>query len=236
MASRKGARTTSVRRVIDRAAVREMARGEVDSRMWSSYGVVGQLLEDGSINTDGQHVFTAPEGVTVDVVLLPHGVQTPCRYHGISAGENATIMAPIRGGDEVLVSVPQGDLRTGPVIVAILNNASQKMPLGTDRKPFWQNDRVLIFAEDVPIDLRTRGGARVNMNGTDVVVNEGTRGVARIQDTTKLRMSQIDIQALAVALLTTGGFTPASAPGPSSSAVVFTGGEITSASGTVKSG
>jgi hypothetical protein len=69
-----------------------------------------------------------------------------------------------------------------------------------------------------------------------VVLNEGTKGVARLDDTARLTMSPADIQTLAVALLTTGGFTPAAAPAPAATPVTFTDGVITGASATVKAG
>jgi hypothetical protein len=37
------------------------------------------------------------------------------------------------------------------------------MPLEEDRKPVFRNDRLHIFAKTVPIEIRTQGGAKINL-------------------------------------------------------------------------
>ena len=75
----------------------------------------------------------------------------------------------------------------------------------------------------------------VDANGK-LVIDSGTKGAARVDDPIQITLSGTDIQALAVALLTTTGFTPASAPIPATSPVTLTGGKITSGSVKVKVG
>lgn len=75
----------------------------------------------------------------------------------------------------------------------------------------------------------------LSVDANSVTINGGDKGAARKGDTVKLSLSALDIQTLAVSLLATGGFTPASAPVPGTP-VTFTGGEITSGSDTVKVG
>lgn len=58
--------------------------------------------------------------------------------------------------------------------------------------------------------------------------NGGSAQAARKGDTTKLVMAGSDIQALAVALLATGAFTPSGSPPVPGTPTTFTGGEITS--------
>ena len=69
-----------------------------------------------------------------------------------------------------------------------------------------------------------------------LVLDKGTKGAARVDDPIQITLSGVDIQALAVALLTTTGFTPASAPIPATIPVTLTGGKITSGSLKVKVG
>ncbi len=84
------------------------------------------------------------------------------------------------------------------------------------------------------ISLTDFKGNTFKNNDTAWEIN-GTTEVARKADTTKLAMTALDIQALAVSLLATGGFVPASAPVPGTP-ITFTGGEITSGSDKVKVG
>lgn len=166
MGKRRGNRSTSstVRKEFDRALLRKAVEGEgIDLREWSSYGVVGTLDEEGNLLTSDDNIYMAPAGVTVDVVLLPSGIPIPCRYAGIAGGEDTLIFAPIEPGAEVRVSLPSGDLREPPVIESVLHNQSQKMPLGDDKKPRWQNDRVLVFHGTKPIELRQGSGSVVRM-------------------------------------------------------------------------
>lgn len=66
-------------------------------------------------------------------------------------------------------------------------------------------------------------------------LNGNSKGVARLDDTTSLQMSGIDIQGLAAALLTTGAFLPSgNPPVPAANPLQFTNGKITSASDMVK--
>lgn len=77
----------------------------------------------------------------------------------------------------------------------------------------------------------------IEINGVEINLNSGNVGVARLNDTTQLSLNGIDIQALAAALLTTLAFTPTGSPPiPATIPVIFTGGQITSASPTVKAG
>lgn len=229
---------THVRREIDvRRVAASLAGPGIDTRSWVEYGTVASVGgDDGVPNfTDGNAVVVDRNGVEVDVVLGTDEHPTTCRW-GITAGD-CFIVPPIRPGDHVVVLIPGGDLGNVPEIVKILPNAhSAPFPLDDQGRPRFGNDRLLVFAGTVPIDLLTKGGARLllNQDGT-VVANGGTRGVARVNDTTKLTMSPADITALATALLATGGFTPAGAPGPGTQ-VVFKGGEITGSSGSVKAG
>lgn len=238
-----------------------------DPRLWVAYGTVstGAITsgpDDDVLSfdiDDPQAVQIGPAGVMVDVVLEPSLQTVTCHYSGIQGGKDCVVLAPIFTGDRVLVAMPDGSLGGSgpPVILAILNSDSEQIPLGPDQKPLFQNDRVLIWAKDVPIDIRTAGGSRVEINedGT-VVLNEGTKGAARLDDQTTAVLSGLqapitgstqadaiaqaaavsDLYKLIAAIFATGVFassaSPVALPAPDTSIP----GTITSASATVKAG
>lgn len=216
----------------------------IDPRLWVSYGTVGTVDDDGNVDpTDWQSIHVGPEGVEVDVLLEPSRIPTTCHYFGMAGGRAATVTAPIRPGDLVLVTLPGGDTSDMPVISAIMHSEAHPVPVGPDRLPIFKNDSVFVWAEDVPVDIRTKGGARirVNQDGT-VEVNEGTLGVARKTDPVEVTISGLPaalngVYALAASLLATGLFVPAGVPPPAAPVPdVVPAGTITKASGTVKAG
>lgn len=217
-----------------------LAAAGIDLRHWVSYGTVGTVDDKGQADyADKRAVYVGPEGVEVDVILEPLNIPVTCTYAGIQGGASTSIYSPIRPGDRVLVTLPDGLPSSSPVIVSIMHSATSQLPLDpADKKPYFRNDRLLVHTRDVDVDVRTAGGSRVQVkqDGT-VVLNNGTRGVARIDDTIQLRMSSLDIAALAVEIAKLSLFLPNPIPTPTPpSPVIFTDGKITSASTTVKSG
>ena len=152
---------TNIRGSIDAENFRKAARSVgADLRYWVSMGTVATVdTETGEWDpTDGAAIWNASDGIDVDVRLEPLDIPVTCRYAGISAGD-VTIFTPIRPGYLVKVEFPDGDL-TGGVISAIIQSRSNRQP--TDGgKPIFGNDRVLIHAASVPVDIRTAGGAQV---------------------------------------------------------------------------
>ena len=236
--ARRGRRKmgTSVRREFDMASfARGLERPGLDTRMWVEWGTVATVGDAGDVDYgDGDGVVISPGSVDVDVVIEPHQIPVTCRY-GLSAGDFFFI-PPIRPGDLVLVLLPGGDPSAVGKILCVEPNPNDPLPVEEDGKPVFRNDRVHLFAKDVPIEVRTAGGARLVLaQDGSVTVNQGSQGAARKGDSTKLTLSAADVTALAVALLATGGFTPASAPGPGT-LVEFDGGEVTGGSDSVKIG
>src|SRR5205814_5797742 len=86
----------------------------------------------------------------------------------IGVGGSCSILAPIRPGDEVLVTLPDGG-NADPAIVAILNNEHAPIPIDADNKPVFKNDRLSVFARGVPIEVRTDGGASVRLEANGEV-------------------------------------------------------------------
>ena len=148
---------TNIRNSIDAENFRKAARSVgADLRYWVSNGTVATVdTETGEWNPkDTNAIWNASDGIAVDVKLEPLEIPVTCQYAGIQAGE-LTILAPIRPGDLVKCEFPDGDL-TGGIITNILHSRSNRQP--TDGgKPIFGNDRLLIYAKTVPIDMRTAG-------------------------------------------------------------------------------
>jgi hypothetical protein len=170
---------TAIRRDINAQMLgKALAAPGIDQRYWCSFGTVCTIdPESGKMDpTDKLAIYCDSAGVDVDVELEPLRQPCTCKYAGIQAGD-VTIMAPIRPGDIVLVECPDGDLCT-PVITHIMQSRSKRQPT-EDGKPIFDNNRLLVYAKNVPIDIRTAGGAKLvlqqdgtieasNENGADV--------------------------------------------------------------------
>lgn len=223
-----------------------MARGLAipggDLRHWVSYATVAAIDDDGEIDlSDPNAIVITPSGIDVDVVLEPSGYPCTCT-HGIAAG-TVFVCGPIKVGDQVVVGIPDGDTSMIPRIFAVTagpNGAADVVPVDAEGQPIFKNDRFLIYAKGVPIDLRSTDGEHTssilaNPDGS-VVINGGTNGVARKGDPVSRTLSAIDLSAIAASLVTAGELLPGT-PTASPSPVKLSGdAEISSASETVKAG
>jgi len=141
----------------------------MDTRAWVSLGTVAVVNDEGVMDYADQHaVALDPDGISVDVELDPSGDLVTCQYLGIQGGRDVQVMAPIRPGDSVVVGLPEGEMHF-PVILAILNSTSFRLPMDAQRRTIFDNARLLVFAETVPVDIRTRGGGRVLVEQSGVV-------------------------------------------------------------------
>jgi hypothetical protein len=150
---------TNIRNSIDAENFRKAARSVgADLRYWVAQGTVAKVdTETGEFDpTDPTAIWNASDGIDVDVKLEPLEIPVTCRYAGIQAGE-VTIFSPIRPGDIVKVEFPDGDL-TGGIISAIMQSRSNRQPT-ENGVPIFGNDRLLIHAKTVPIDIRLAGAA-----------------------------------------------------------------------------
>ena len=190
---------TDIRRAVDAMALGEAtARPGNDLRYWVSYGTVGVAGDDGKLDTKNPNaVWIGPEGVECDVRLEPLCIHVNCQYAGISAGD-VTIYPPIKPGDRVLVNLPEGFAHL-PVIVAILHSGSQKQPLGPDRKPIFDNNRLLVYAKTAAIDVRNAGGVQVLLE-QDGNVTTTAKNVIVKADTTQLGADGLDASQNGVVL------------------------------------
>lgn len=165
MGARLGGLGTGTRRIADVKRLAEALKSAgIDPRHWCSYGTVAVVNDAGVPNvTDPHAIWIGPEGVEVDVLLEPLRIPVTAHYGGIMGGCSATIISPIKPGDQVLVILPEGDLMGPPVISCILHSASCPVPMGPDQKPLFKNDRVMVFSEDTPIEIRTKSGSKVTL-------------------------------------------------------------------------
>jgi hypothetical protein len=154
----------------------------LDLRYWCSMATVCTVdPETGDRDTkDKLAVHNTSAGIDVDVELEPLGQPCTCKYAGIQTGE-VTIYAPIRPGDLVLVECPDGDLTT-PVITHILNSRSKRQPI-ENGKPIFDNNRLLIHAKNVPIDIRTAGGVQVLLEQDGTATVTGAKVILDSDDT-----------------------------------------------------
>lgn len=152
----------------------------IDPRTWLSAGTVGNRDDDGEFTTtgfadspgDGPQVpdstYTDELGTVVDVRLEPAGDIITARWAGIGVGRFGRMLFPLRGGDEVIVLIPNGDRNSGAItVVAVLPNQTAQLPED------WNNDRVL-FDLAVPFEIRAptvkiNGAAGLTLNGRPVV-------------------------------------------------------------------
>lgn len=99
----------------------------IDPRQWISMGLVTAGGEGDEIV-----VFDEEEGqVLVRVLLEPTKIPVFARVGASMAGNGEGEYFPFVEGDEVLVAIPEGDERSGCVIVARLNNGIDKFPMSS---------------------------------------------------------------------------------------------------------
>lgn len=136
---------------------RALSKPGIDPRLWISHGIVGRLDDAGKLDSDDgddpkKFVATDPKaGPLVDVVLTPSGDQIKARLgSGTQKGRETCVLTPIRGGCQVVVGVPDGDLNNYPAIVQRFSfggDAEQALPSK------WDNDSFLVHVGDKPLKL-----------------------------------------------------------------------------------
>jgi hypothetical protein len=207
---------SSIRKALDSNLFADALRKPgIDPRHWVSYGTVGTVNDKGKPNfKDKSAILISTAGIDVDVILEPLNLLVTCRYSGVQGGCSATIISPIHVGDRVLVVLPDGDTSGPPVIQAILHNASCKMPM-KDGEALFKNDRVLIYAVDDDIDIRTPGGARVQVKHSGNVITEGIDVTMKASSsalvegqTAKLKAETIATVEAPATMLGEGGLNP----------------------------
>jgi len=105
------------------------SRPGIDPRQWVSYGTVDEDTPEARsvrfLDDDGAPL---PTGPLVTVTLHPSGISVVCRVASFIAGVGEGTWFPIMPRDEVIVILPGGSERSGPVIVGRLNQALDAWP------------------------------------------------------------------------------------------------------------
>lgn len=121
-------RRRRIRHPIDQRTIAEAFSGPGnDPRQWISYGRVDGQTED---DPDPCVTFDA-SGPLVKVTLQPSGSPVLARVAAFVAGRGEGSYFPFVEGDEVLVALPEGSERAGPVIIGRLNNEIDTFPSGS---------------------------------------------------------------------------------------------------------
>jgi hypothetical protein len=156
---------------------------------WVSYGLVSPQQ-----NVDGEVIdsveFDDELGPLVNVRLQPSNREVRCRIASFVAGDGEGEYAPFIQNDEVLVIIPEGDLRSGPCIVGRLNNARAKWPAesiaGQDptRNTFAfvrsRTPMVQEYASSYLVRSSVHGGFILMSDAGTITLRDGSKGALQI--------------------------------------------------------
>lgn len=151
----------------DASSMREAFKGPgMDTRMWISYAIVDV---PGADQGDGTTVeFDDEDGqLYVNCTLKPSDLQARARLGMISAGSGEAVYFPFAGGEEVLVAIPEGDMKAGAVIISRLNNGYDAFPFDSVGGADPTKNSIAIF--------RTRTALTIE-SGASVQVRSATAG------------------------------------------------------------
>jgi len=114
-------------RDFDHASMREAYSGPgMDPRTWISYARVD--VPDPEQGTETVEFDEDDGQLYVNVTLSPMDTPLRARVGMLTAGSGEALYFPFCGGEEVLVAIPEGNMRAGAVIIARLNNAYDGFP------------------------------------------------------------------------------------------------------------
>jgi len=183
------ARSIPARRALDMTRFAEGLRSAgLDLRHWVSYATVA-VVDDATGKPDFTNrnaVVVTPSGAEVDLVLEPSMHPVTARWGW--GGGRAHFHCPLEPGDQVIVGFPDGDVSMVPQVLAAVTGASAPMPVGDDGLPLFKNDRVLLHARGVPVEIVTDGGSRVLLEAGGAVQVENKNGTVRIDPDGTVRL------------------------------------------------
>lgn len=146
---------------LDSRGISEGLRGEIDTRIWVSPARVDHAFVRESRQIVVVTVYTGePKGLP-DVV---------CRWGALYAGAGFGLYFPLpKAGEEVLVFFPSGNPEAGPVAMPRLNNVN--VPVAAE-----------FFANPNQVLLKTDARIPVNIQASEINLNQGSKGIARLDD------------------------------------------------------
>jgi hypothetical protein len=204
----------------------------IDPRAWVSYAIVETVQAE----TENPVDFDDDDGqVYVNCILKPTNIPCRARTGGMFAGPGEGVYSPFVGGEEVLVAIPEGDVKGGCVILTRLNNGYDGFPQGsvagkdanTNTFSMMRTRPALTIESGASIMLRSASlGAMLQLAGTGAVtIRDGAANVLQMsadvfgyQNADGTIAQQIDLNAsrftLAVGnvLLTLSGDTAQASP------------------------
>lgn len=150
-----------------------LKRPGIDPRTWVSLAVV-------------QAVGVQDDGVYVDVMLIPSGLEEHARVSAAYSGSGYGLYLPVEVNDEVVVACPAGDMDNGLVVVGRMWSPADAPPPDAVTKPA---DLILLAREGATVRVATAGSGSIVLDprGTGKVYlggEDGTAPVARTGDAT----------------------------------------------------
>lgn len=160
-------------------------RPGIDPRQWVSYGTIDEdTPEARSVRFNDSDGNPLPTGPMVTVTLQPSGITVVCRVASFIAGIGEGTWCPFSAKDEVLVVLPGGSERSGPVIVGRLNQSIDTWPAivaGQDATKnvfgFWRLRTPFIIESAESFLIRSaKTGSQIGIDPTgQVILNNGDK-------------------------------------------------------------
>lgn len=159
----------------------------IDPRSWVSMAIVETVQAE----TENPVEFDADDGqVYVNCVLKPSNIPCRARLGGAFAGPGEGFYSPFVGGEEVLLAIPEGDVKAGAVVLARLNNGYDGFPQGsvagkdanTNTFTFMRSRPAITIESGASVMLRSASmGAMLQLAGTGTVtLRDGAADVLQI--------------------------------------------------------
>jgi len=159
----------------------------IDPRAWVSYAIVETVQAE----TENPVEFDADDGqIYVNCVLKPSNQPCRARLGGAFSGPGEGFYSPFVGGEEVLLAIPEGDTKTGAVVLARLSNGYDGFPMGsvggkdadTNTFTMMRSRPAITIESGASVLLRSASmGAMMQLAGTGAVtLRDGAADVLQI--------------------------------------------------------
>jgi len=159
----------------------------IDPRSWVSMAIVETVQAEDENPVE----FDDDDGqVYVNCVLKPSNIPCRARLGGAFAGPGEGFYSPFVGGEEVLLAIPEGDVKAGAVVLARLNNGYDGFPQGsvagkdanTNTFTFMRSRPAITIESGASVMLRSASmGAMLQLAGTgNVTLRDGAADVLQI--------------------------------------------------------
>lgn len=159
----------------------------IDPRSWISMAIVETVQAENENPVE----FDADDGqVYVNCILKPSNIPCRARLGGAFAGPGEGFYSPFVGGEEVLLALPEGDVKAGAVVLARLNNGYDGFPQGSvagkdaesNTFTFMRSRPAITIESGASVMLRSASmGAMLQLAGTGAItLRDGAADVLQI--------------------------------------------------------